>query len=296
MREQLLQAFAKANVAAPEDSEVNPASPALLKEAEEFYNNTEIKTSSKMERSLDLNLDRRMQDLVFEKIAPMLGIDDADIVRARMGEQVRLLSELRGHDALADMLLKIGLCAGVVDDNEASQPHSTIRALAIGKSLQNIFSKMNQTVMRVLEDTSNERGKVATLNQTITRLQTELAQQRSINLERTGPATNARSAINGTEAPYFIIIGDLKADAKATDTTPLNKIGYLTVADPDDNKITKYVLRPTIEPLAIRKFVDIEKARELIEKFLKNDGKHRFHRDQVCSFRIGRQAIEHWGS
>lgn len=297
MRDQIIKAFEAAGQEPPHADDVNPQGEKLRLQAEEFYNNTSINFSN-IKRDTPLDPATVGAKYAWARILETLGVDDAMLVQARVNERDSLIAELRRHDALAMMLKKIGHAAGLYEPEDADRPFSTVEALAAGVALQNIFSRLSDaavtsmaTAAKMREQLKASEGRVDRLTQQVSELQAKLSLAGDVSQR---PRRSMTADDDVTNGKYFII-GDMKATDEASDASPIQQRGYLTVMDAESTSLRKYALLPD-KSAAVRSFHDVEKAKLLIEKMLQHKSKVRLNPNQLCSLRIVRNVYELWGS
>ena len=297
MRDQLLEALRTAGMDPPPAEDVTPTSDKLTAEAEIFYNETPVNFPA-VKRDTPLDIGAVGRNYAWARILESLGIDDAMLVHARVNERDDLIAEFRRHDSLALMMKKIAFAAGIYNSEDVSRPFSTREALAAGIALQNIFSSLSHAAVSSVGVAAKATERSVVLEAKLNRAE-ELLREATGKLH-TLDGAKPRAAIpteTSEEAPdgYFIVIGDIKADANADESTPIVKRGYITSVDPDSNTLRKYALLPELGSDA-RRFKSLDATKRFIEKMLVNKNKVRLNPNQVCSLRIVRPVYEMWRS
>jgi hypothetical protein len=207
MKDQILAAFKKAKVPLPPEVQESLSEENLARRAEKIYTNTTIELHGTMERDLAAKHGRTAADLAITKIAKKMGIEDAEILSARLHEKTALLAELRGHDALVRMIMKIANSTGIIQDNPETSPTSTLRALKLGVALQFIYGSL-------MERASDKNRREAELEEQIRIQNIELDRLRLQvgNVQRT-PSRPEEDEEDSSEvvaeaSKYFMIYGD----------------------------------------------------------------------------------------
>lgn len=209
MKDQILEAFKNAEISLPEGLDLK----GLDKKAEKIYNNTRIETPKTMSRDLARNAGHKAADVALLKIAQKLGIKDADLLSARIKERTHLLAELRGHDSLVRMILKIGASAGLKFDPD-NMPTSTIEALKVGIILQMIYASL-------ADKANNSAGRERELLSAIEKQNAQLEKMQGRIDEIQGKASSIErvadlraEVISGTEKSSFHICGEAEHKIK----------------------------------------------------------------------------------
>lgn len=297
MRDQLLEALRTAGMEPPAAEDVTPNGDKLLQAAEDFYNATPV-NFSEVKRDTPLDVKTVGRTYAWARIIEHLGVEDAMLVHARANERDGLIGEFRRHDSLALMLKKVAFAAGIYNEEDVDRPYSTREALAAGIALQNIFSSLSHAAVSSVgvAAKANERANISDAK--LARSEEIIAELRAkLQLTDGARPKTALPLEVSDEYPdgYFIIIGDIKADENADETTPIVKRGFITDVDPESNKLRKYALLP--EPGdAVRRFKSLDTAKRFIEKMLVNKNNVRLNANQVCSLRIVRPVYEMWRS
>lgn len=203
MRDQIVKAFADANIQLPNTITDALSDEALAEQAEKFYRKTNIESASTMRRDMKIDYKRRLGDIALARIAKELGIKDQELVEARINERAVFLNELRSHDALVRMIQKIGIACGVYKPTAEGAPFSTSEALQLGIALQSIFGSL-------FTNASDAGGRIRALEAQVDHLHlkneqlgNEVNRGKRDMFDLGEEASLRATVIEGTEDPYF---------------------------------------------------------------------------------------------
>lgn len=207
MKEQLLAAFKKAHIELPEEVKSNLSEERLAKKAEKIYESTKIELHGTMGRDIEQKAGRLMGDIAVAKIAKKLGIEDAEIVSARLHEKTALLAELRGHDALVRMIMKIAASTGIIQDNPETSPTSTLRALKVGIALQYIYGSLMGKAVEKANREAELQSVIDSHEREIEKLRKQVGYIQKVNMQ-VEDAPDEKSVILAPASKYFHVHGD----------------------------------------------------------------------------------------
>lgn len=265
MREEITKALEAAGVGLPIDLKAKLKDDNIEKQAIDFYEKTKIEPPAQMQRTMQQYAAKKETDMILLKVLKKLGADEADILSARASEKMHLLAELRAHDALARMILKIGHSAGVVMTPE-TQPTSTKDVLKLGIALQQIYGSLFDKVTQnsAAHDTLKKSLEIA--NSTIEKLRKEVKELNDGYNEVKEVLSNRVEVIAGSEAEHFHICGysDIEETSLQWITWKI-KSGKSPVFNADSNYpiLSKVVLKDYSPNTA--KFETLEAAQEFID-------------------------------
>lgn len=205
-RETIIGTLLSMEISIPREILEGIDSEKVKKIATKHYTNTQIENASMMDRSLQRDEGKRAADIALLGIAKKLGVKDADLVSARISEKTHLLAELRGHDSLVRMILKIASAAGLYSvDEHKKKPTSTLEALQIGVILQHIFSKLFDKALNNNKAYEELKETVTALRAEKESVQDELTILRLQNNKLSELAESRAEIIEVTAKPYFNI-------------------------------------------------------------------------------------------
>jgi hypothetical protein len=207
MKDQILAAFKKANVSLPPEVKEALSEESLARKAEKIYTNTQIELHGTMERDLAAKHSRTSADLAITKIAKKMGIEDAEIVSARIQEKTALLAELRGHDALVRMIMKISKSTGIIQDDPEKSPTSTLRALKLGVALQFIYGSLMEKASERNNREKELEEQIRIQNIELDRLREQVGHVQRVSGRPDDEDEEAENVVS-IASKYFMIYGD----------------------------------------------------------------------------------------
>lgn len=277
MQDQLKKVLKDKGIKEEEFDMYEPKSEKTSKSGEKFYAGTEIAQPSKMERD-NFDPDAKLKDAAWLRVAKVLGVKDAELVKARINEHNALLQNLRSHDALANMIRKIGVCAGLYTESDLKQPYSTREALAAGVALQNIFSVLVSDAISTSKDSNQLSAKIEQLE---SQLKSLLTKNNNLKEETTelenqlrSVGRNKRIRLPDSEEIFIIL------------KIPNKPIKYLWQG-PKKFQLARYK-KSTFETVL--------DARKVIDDIAKGNGDHEIPSKAAKYLRILKTSFEEMGS